>query len=37
MKKITMYIAEDGTQFDNEKNCVLYERKQKAEGKTAGN
>lgn len=30
MKKITMYIAEDGTQFDNEKNCVLYERKQKA-------
>lgn len=30
MKKITMYIAEDGTQFEDEKNCVLYERKQKA-------
>lgn len=30
MKKVTLYIAGDGTQFDNEKDCILYERKQKA-------
>lgn len=30
MKKVMMYIAENGTQFDNERDCILYEREQKA-------
>jgi hypothetical protein len=30
MKKVAMYIAEDGTQFKDEESCVLYEREQKA-------
>lgn len=37
MKKVTMYIAEDGTQFDNERNCILYEREQKAERQEINN
>lgn len=29
MKEITMYMAEDGTRFEDEKICALYEKKQK--------
>lgn len=31
MKKVEYYVAEDGTKFDNEYDCIQYERKKKIE------
>lgn len=39
MKKVTIttYIAEDGTQFEDERSCVLYERERKTEQQEVDN